>query len=575
MDYTIRISGSAGQGTQTVGGLLSETFALMGYHVFTIQDYESRVRGGHNFYQIRVSDRRITSSTQGMDIHIALDPARGLSDMHQLNEGGVMVHDAEGLGSGTDGPAGSHAPGNPNVLDIPFRRLAVEGSGSPVMANTVAMGAVTGMLGLSTGMLEELLGERFRHKGPEVVQGNISSVRAGHAYAREHCTQCSFLPAPQGRRKRLIDGHESAAMGALASGIKFYCAYPMTPSTGIMNHIAKRAGDFGVVVEQTEDEIASINMALGASFAGVRAATGSSGGGFALMVEGLSLAAITETPIVIFEVQRPGPATGLPTRTEQADLLFIIHTGHGEFPRVVFTPGSPRQNIMLTNKAFDMAEKYQIPVFVVFDQYLADSQWTYDGFDTKALVYKDHRLSGEAARKLEGYARHALTTDGISPLLVPGKDHEHLVVTDSDEHDEEGHLTEDAAIRNSMVEKRLHKKLDAIRAGMSPPMHYGSPGAETVLICWGSTYGVLRETVDALNEMGGSACMLFFSEIYPLPRGDYVKTLEGAARTVCIEGNATGQFASLLKSETGFEVDHIINRYDGRPLTARYILERL
>ncbi|MEF9475485.1 MAG: 2-oxoacid:acceptor oxidoreductase subunit alpha, partial [Candidatus Mariimomonas ferrooxydans] len=224
-------------------------------------------------------------------------------------------------------------------------------------------------------------------------------------------------------------------LGAVSSGCKFYSAYPMTPSTGIMNYIAAKEKEYGIIVEQAEDEISAINMTLGASFGGVRAMTGTSGGGFALMVEGLSLAAITETPIVIALGQRPGPATGLPTRTEQADLLFTLYAAHGEFPRVILAPGTPEQAFYLTNRAFDIAEKYQIPVVIITDQYLGDSQWTFEGFDSGRIKYTDYRLRGEAFKNLSEYRRHAFTESGVSLLGIPG-DSRHLVVTDSDEHDE-------------------------------------------------------------------------------------------------------------------------------------------
>ena len=269
---------------------------------------------------------------------------------------------------------------------------------------------------------------------------------AGHDYAVKECIKCSFSAAPLSKPKMLIAGNDAIGLGAVASGCKFYSAYPMTPSTGIMNYIAGKETDYGIIVEQAEDEIAAINMALGASFAGARAMTGTSGGGFALMVEGLSLAAMTETPVVIALGQRPGPATGLPTRTEQGELQFALYTAHGEFPRVIFAPGTPEQAFYLTNKAFDLAEKYQIPVIILTDQYLADSQWTFDGFDTGRLRYTDYRLRGDAFEKLSDYKRHAFTDNGVSPLAVPG-DAKHVVVTDSDEHDEEGHIIEDAETR--------------------------------------------------------------------------------------------------------------------------------
>jgi len=366
----------------------------------------------------------------------------------------------------------------------------------------------------------------------------------------------------------LVGGVESIALGALASGCKFYSAYPMTPSTGIMNYLATKEKEYGVVVEQAEDEIAAINMALGASFAGMRAMTGTSGGGFSLMVEGLSLSGMTETPVVIAMGQRPGPATGFPTRSEQGELQFLISAGHGEFPRVIFAPGTPREAFYLTNKAFDLAEKFQIPVFILFDTYLADTQWTFEGFDVSKLRYQEYRLRGDAFKELSSYKRYAYTDTGISPLGVPG-DARHLVVTDSDEHDEEGHIVEDALTRVNMVEKRLYKKLPLIRQEIAPPFLYGDHDPRVVLTGWGSTYGVMKETVDALATTT-SIAMLHFSEVFPLPhreRFDYVKFLERAKLPLCVENNATGQFSRLMRSETGFEFSGHIHKYDGRPFT--------
>jgi len=309
-------------------------------------------------------------------------------------------------------------------------------------------------------------------------------------------------------------------------------------------------------------------MALGASFAGARAMTGTSGGGFALMVEGLSLAGMTETPVVIAMGQRPGPATGFPTRTEQGELQFLLSAGHGEFPRILFAPGSPRQAFHLTNKAFDLAEKYQVPVFILFDTYLSDSQRTYDGLDTGKVRYQDYRLRGEAFAKLTEYARHAVTATGVSPFGVPG-DGVHVVVTDSDEHDEQGHIVEDAATRTRMVDKRLLRKVPLIRSEIAPPYLYGDHNPDIVLAGWGSTYGVLKEAVDRLS---GSAriAMLHFSEIYPLPLSeefDYVWLLERARLGICVENNATGQFSRLLRTETGFVFPAHIRKFDGRPFT--------
>jgi 2-oxoglutarate ferredoxin oxidoreductase subunit alpha len=566
MDYSIKIGGEAGQGIQTIGDTLGHVFARAGYHVFTNQDYESRIRGGHNFYQIRFSDRPVAAPRKAIDIIVALDKESVRRHEQELTSRGRIIYDSETLKKKQD---------KPTFLDIPFVKLAMDHGGDAIMANIVATGAVLGMLGMDLAILMDLIAETFGKKGDTVIAANKNAARAGYDHSIKGCLTCNFSVRTDGSTKSLMlmGGIESIALGALASGCKFYSAYPMTPSTGIMNYLATKEKEYGVVVEQAEDEIAAINMALGASFAGVRSMTGTSGGGFALMVEGLSLSGMTETPIVIAMGQRPGPATGLPTRTEQGDLQFILSAGHGEFPRMVFAPGSPEQAFFLTNKAFDLSEKYQVPAFILFDTYLSDSQWSYQGLDIGRLRITDYRLRGEAFQNLAGYQRHALTQSGISPLAVPG-DARHLVVTDSDEHDEDGHIIEDAAMRTKMMEKRLIKKLPLIRQEIAPPFLYGDHDPRVVLTGWGSTYGVIKEAVDELAK-STSVAMLHFSEIFPLPhrdRFDYVRLLENATFPFCIENNATGQFARLVRSETGFAFKAQVHKYDGRPFTVEELI---
>lgn len=566
MDFTIKIGGSAGQGLQTIGEVLARIFSRGGFHVFTHQDYESRVRGGHNFYQIRVSGAPVSSSRISSDIIVALD--RETISLHggELSEGGRLLYDSETLKETFEDPA---------FMDIPFRKIAVEAGGSPVMSNTSAVGAVLGLTGMGFSALEDLIKETFAKKGPSVVEGNLRAAQKGHEFALKRCRRCGLIDEkPRNRGLMLINAIEAIALGAIASGVRFYSAYPMTPSTGIMNFLAGKALSLGMVVEQAEDEISAVNMALGASFSGLRAMTGTSGGGFALMVEGLSLAGMTETPIVIAEGQRPGPATGFPTRTEQGDLLFVIHSGHGEFPRAVFAPGSPEQAFFLTNKAFEIAEKYQIPAFVIYDQYLADSQWTYEGFDTEKIVFNDYRVRGREFSSLGQYQRHAYTESGVSPLGVPG-DADFLVVTDSDEHDAEGHMVEDAETRIRMTEKRLFKKNKLLGGEISPPLFYGDPSARTVIVGWGSMFGLLKEAVDSSD---GKAAMLHFSEIYPFAQTDsfdYLSVLRKAKRAICVEQNATGQFARLMRAETGFEFKESINKFDGRPFLLEELIGRI
>ncbi len=564
MDTTIRIGGEAGQGIQTIGEALGRVFSRSGYHVFTHQDYESRVRGGHNFYQVRVARQPVHSSREQIDVLVALDRESIVRHAPELSADGKVLYDAATLKEKHDGPA---------FLDTPFADLARTHGGSGIMANTVATGAVLGMLGMDLGPLLELLAEIFRKKSEAVVAANTAAAAAGYDFAKKECRTCSF-PAPPERAdpRMLIAGVDAVGLGAVASGLKFYAAYPMTPSTGVMNYVASRAAEFGIVVEQAEDEIAAINMALGASFAGVRAMTGTSGGGFALMVEGLALAGMTETPVVIALGMRPGPATGFPTRTEQGELQFVLSAGHGEFPRLVFAPGTPKQAFHQTNKAFELAEKYQVPALILFDQLLADSQWTYAGFDPRRLVSTDRRLRGDAFAKLAAYKRHAYTADGVSPLGVPG-DAKHLVVTDSDEHDEDGHIVEDAATRVRMTDKRLLRKLALLREELAPPYRYGDAAPEIVIAGWGSTFGAMRDAVDELAK-DFSVAMLHWSELFPFPLAankDALALLGNAELAVCVEQNATGQFERLVRAETGFEFGAHVRKYDGRP----FLLEEL
>lgn len=439
------------------------------------------------------------------------------------------------------------------------------------MSNTVAVGAVLGMLGMSLEELRNILEETFKKKGSDIVEANIRAAEAGYSYAKKECLTCSFNVSEKKTPRMLISGNEAVALSAIASGLKFYSGYPMTPSTGMLNFVSEKAKDFGIVVEQAEDEISAINMIIGASFAGVRSMTGTSGGGFALMVEALSLAGMTETPIVIALGQRPGPATGLPTRTEQGELLFALFAGHGEFPKIVFAPGTPEQAFYLTNKAFELAEKHQVISIILTDQHLADSQWTFDSFDTDRLIYTNYRLTEKELNEILEYKRHAFTDSGVSPFAVPGKS-KHLVITDSDEHDEYGHLEESMVNRCEMVEKRYLKKMGHIKKEISPPVLYGHNHPEVLLICWGPLYGVVREVVDRIKDR--KAAMLHFSEIYPFSDDDsWMEYVHMAEHVINIEQNAGSQFAKLMRMEKGIQVEKHINRWNGRPFTVEELEE--
>ncbi|MFQ5801246.1 MAG: 2-oxoacid:acceptor oxidoreductase subunit alpha, partial [Candidatus Hydrothermarchaeales archaeon] len=462
-----------------------------------------------------------------------------------------------------------------SIFHVPLSKIAQEVGGSKLYSNTVATGAALGLMCYDFQPLAEVLTQTFKKKGEDVVEKNIKAARAGYDYAQEHYPgRCHYVlkPAKKQEKRMLITGNEAVGLGALASGLKFLPAYPMTPSTGVMNYVAANADRFNVVVEQAEDEISALNLALGASFAGARSMTTTSGGGFSLMVEALGLAGMTETPVVIFLAQRPGPATGLPTMTEQGDLEFVLHAAQGEFPRCVIAPKSPDDAFYLTSKAFNIADKYQIPVFILSDQYLADSLFTCERFNTSKVKIERHILQDSEIKGKE-YKRYLLTLNGISPRALPGQAGT-LVVADSDEHDKEGHINETIEMRITMSDKRLGK-LEGLKKEMTLPEIYGPKEAKVTLIGWGSTYGPLKEAVDILRTEGVDINLVHYTEIYPLPEEPSRGMLKSVKKTVCVENNATGQFARLLKVETGFSVSLHILKYDGRPFTPELIIWEL
>ena len=562
LDLKIKIGGEAGQGMQTISHTLAHVFTRGGLHVFAIQDYQSRIRGGHNFSELRIRESPVFSMPRGVNILIALN--KETIDLHkgELHEGGVIIYDGEKI----------KVEAHQNLLSVPLDRLAQEG-GNKLYGNSVAAGAALGLLGYAFEPLAEVLRDVFGKKGT-VAEDNVKAARAGYDFTtRNGPSQFPWKFKPlDDRRRMLIAGNEALALGALAAGCKFVSAYPMTPSTGIMTYLAGKAREWGIIVEQAEDEIAAITMALGAAFAGVRAMTATSGGGFCLMVEGLGLAGMTETPIVVVEAQRPGPAIGLPTRTEQSDLEFVLHASHGEFPRAVLAPGTAEEAFYAMAKAFNLAEKYQTPVIVMSDQHLADSYWTIDTLDVSRItIDRGQLIQPEEVEKLAGYKRHAITHSGISPRALPGYTGI-TVVTDSDEHDEEGHLTEDTGLRTRMMLKRMRKEI-GLAQEISPPKFYGTANPEVLLIGWGSTYGAIREAVDLLQSQGQKVGMMHLSEIWPFPSGAVARALESARACFVVENNATGQLARLIRRETGKAVTGKILKFDGLPFSPEYVME--
>jgi 2-oxoglutarate/2-oxoacid ferredoxin oxidoreductase subunit alpha len=564
LDVNILVGGEAGQGVQTIGLVLGKALARAGLSVFADQDYESRIRGGHNFFRIRVDPGLNKAQNEDLDIILALNRASVELHRSELKGSGLIIGDSQIL---------KMEDGSDKFIDVPLEKLALTASEDKIMSNTVALGVILGLLEFPFEILAGSLQWHFAKASERVRQNNLKAARAGYDYIRQHPPQ-THLPAYEAgtlKNHLFLNGNEAIALGAMAAGCKFVAAYPMTPITSILEFLAEKGPQYGIGVIQPEDEIAAINMVIGASYAGTRSMTVTSGSGFALMVEGLGLAGITETPAVVVLGQRPGPAVGLPTRTEQGELLFAIQSGTGEFPRIILAPANAEEAFYLTARAFNLAEQFQVPVIIITDTHLANSYTTLPKFDLEAVKIE----RGEWLKSVPagGYRRYQLTETGLSARLVPGSE-KALVSADADEHDENGHLTELGAIRTAQNAKRL-KKMELIKKQLTPPHFEQKVNSKITLIGWGSTCGAIRECAQNLFQQGIPVNVLHFSEIWPFPSEFTTAALKATPLNVVVELNAGGQMAHLIHSETGLVVSTRINKWDGRPISARYILEEL
>lgn len=586
IDITITIAGAAGQGMQTISYTLAKALTRQGYYVHCYQDLMSRIRGGHNAAILRISDRPVGSLSEKSNILIALNRESIDSHSPQLVEGGVVLYDdkisAAGASTALSVRDGGTSTGlsarddkKLNMFPVPLEKLALESAQNKIMLNSVACGVCFSLMEYDFDVLADTLGDLFDRKGDLIVEANIRAAKAGYDHAEKefkgvcpYCTLHRKRPGSQG--KMLMTGSEAAGFGSLVSGLQFLSAYPMSPSTGVMEYCAAKQKEvLGLLVEQAEDEISAVNMAIGASVAGVRAMTCTSGGGFALMTEGLSLAGMTETPLVIFIAQRPGPATGLPTRTEQGDLLFALYGGHGEFARAILAPGDAEETVQAMQKAFNLADQYQTPVIVLGDQNLNDSFWTVDGLDLDKISIDRGKLLASWDQVSGSYKRYHLSSDGVSSRLIPG-DTQEVQYWDSDEHTEEGHIAESAPVRLQMTAKRL-AKLKGLKEDSLSPEVFGE-SRETVLVGFGTSKHAVREAVQLLQETGEKVAAVHFPQAFPLPK-ETVELLSGFKKIIVVEQNATGQFEKLLLTETKIKADSSIRKFDGRPLTAKYIVD--
>jgi len=549
-DVTIKIGGEAGQGIQTVGDLLTLVCHQAGFYVMAINDFESRIRGGHSFTQIRISSQPVFAPHHIVDLLIALDQKTFDLHKHELSEHGIVIVDSK---------EPSRAK---NIIHLPITDLSVK-AGGKITSNSVAAGAALGLLDAPFERIGDILTERFQNKDEGVVSMNITAARLGYDSVKDRRLETSLKWKTGKPKGALIEGIKAFALGALAGDCRFASFYPMSPATGIMAQLSLMADDFPLVVEQAEDEISAINMVIGASFAGVRSMTATSGGGFCLMTEGIGLAGITETPAVIINAQRPGPATGLPTRTAQGDLQFVIHAAQDEFPRFVFAPGTPYEAFKITARAFALSEKYQVPVIILSDQYLNDSLFVSEK-PMKApkkitrFIVEDNNLKNP-----KNYLRFKHTSTGISPRALPCNG-DALVVVTGNEHREDGHITEEITDRISMAKKRL-SKMNGMAKEMHPPLLVHEK-SKTLLVCWGSTKGAVMEAVEILRGKKKDVGCLIYSDIWPFPVEHTIAALKNRKKFIMVECNQTAQFGHLIREQTGLSYSDAFLKFDGRPI---------
>ncbi len=553
-DISIVLCGGAGQGIETVEHILTHVLKLAGFHVFAAKEFMSRIRGGSNSTTIRVSAQRVRAFVDRVDILIPFDKNAIEHVQKRISPDTLILSEAEV----------SHQ----NSIQVPFTTIAKE-IGNIIYANIVGVGLICGIFKVPRETIHDYLKVFFARKGTEMVQKNIVAANKGYDIGvnlRESKRVFTDMqPEPGLKNEVLMDGSEAVALGAIAGGCNFIAAYPMTPSTGVFTFLEHHAREFEIIAEQAEDEISAMNMAIGAWYAGGRAMVTTSGGGFDLMTEGLSLAGMQETPMVIHLGQRPGPSTGLPTRTEQADLELALYAGHGEFPRIILAPGKPEDAFHLTQRAFNLADKYQVPVFILTDQFFVDSY-----YNIPAIALSDLKIEKYFIETDPGYKRYQLTENGISPRGIPGYG-TGMVNADCHVHDEQGHISEDLDLRTKMVNKFL-SKMDLIKQDTIPPELVGNKDYTSLVLCWGSNYNVVNEALSQLSR--SDTAFLHFKQVYPLA-SETAEFLKRAKRLIIVENNATAQFGKLIRLQTGIDIERRILKYSGIPFSVEEVVSEL
>ncbi|MDH2899568.1 MAG: 2-oxoacid:acceptor oxidoreductase subunit alpha [archaeon] len=573
-DFSVRIGGAAGDGISSTGEILARTLSRMGLHCYGLNSYQSAIRGGHVWFQVRGSPDKLTTQGDNLDILIALNSETAEIHSPFVSPGGVIIYDKNRVKF-----SASLVPPNAKALPMPLADISRKYDKNPIMQNTVALGATLYLLGLDFDTFITVITDTFGKKKQAVVDANSQAAKSGYEYAKTNFQQlvvkCTVPPNSQ--PKMLMTGNQAIALGAAMAGCKFYAAYPMTPASGILHWMAAHAIACGIVVKQAEDELAVINMGIGAAHAGARSMVGTSGGGFSLMVEALGMAGMTETPIVIVDSQRAGPSTGLPTKTEQGDLNMILGASQGDFPRIVLAPTTIDDAYYATIEAFNLAERFQCPVIIASDLLLSEHIETVDELNSNVLIDRGEMVSTVPSG--EQYLRFKVTASGISPRAIPGTAGAFYVAA-SDEHEESGVVVSDVLSgipiyvkeRERQMEKRM-RKLEMAKSEISDPKLVGETNADLTLVCWGSTFGAALEASEMLSQRGIKTNVLALRNMWPFKAEAIVPILNSAKKLLAIECNYTGQMIRLIRAETGIEIKDRFLKYDGEPIYPQEIVD--
>lgn len=561
--FSLKIGGYAGQGIKAAGLMFAKTATRSGYHIYNYTEYPSLIKGGHNVIQICVSSEAVTAPCQKTDFLIALNQDTVNKHAAELLPGaGLMFDEADKFDV-------SKVNNKVDLYRIPLTKLAEASGGKELMGNTVAIGATVALLGGDVEILKNLITDEFKNKGVGVVAADQQAATSGYNHVKNNFSKNIkniLSPQKSAAPKMIVTGNEAVALGAIAAGLEFAAIYPMSPITNILHTLAAYQEKYGYIYKQPEDEISAINMAIGASFAGARAMTATSGGGFCLMTEGYGLAGMTETPVVIVIGMRGGPATGLPTWSEQGDLRFVLHAHQGEFPKIILAAGDAQEAFDLTMTAFNLADKYQTPVVILLDKNICENDQSFPFFDISSYKIERGKF---ITKKQNDYQRFAPEKDGVSERAIPGSGNH--FVANSDEHDEIGYSTEEVAERIAQMEKRMMKLKTCAATDMPEPALFGPKKADLTIVSWGSNKGSILEAIKGYDNVN----YLHLAWMNPFPANAVKKILSRAKKVVDIEANFSGQLAGLIKERTGIEIKNTLLRYDGRPFYPEEIKEKI